>query len=126
MGYKQLLEEARQNKKTKEITSQYFEFKKAGDCFVGRLLSKNKVESKLGGEGYFQYLFETDDGLIKCAFGRATDNEAGVLMQIGKVYYVEYLGTEKITGGRRINRFRIEEILEEDLEMVGGDDDVPF
>ncbi|GAH37798.1 unnamed protein product, partial [marine sediment metagenome] len=59
------------------------------------------------------------------AFGRATDGEAGALMRIGLVYAVEYLGTDKISGGRRVNRFNIERILmvDESPTLSGDPDD---
>ncbi|GAG77216.1 unnamed protein product, partial [marine sediment metagenome] len=48
--------------------------------------------------------------LIKFAMGAATDKEAGILMEEGAVYAVTYKGKVKITGGRTVNKFLIEEV----------------
>ncbi|GAI82088.1 unnamed protein product, partial [marine sediment metagenome] len=72
-----------------------------------------EVESGISEGIYNQYLFDTDDGLIKCAFGGATDKEAGMLMEVDRVYSVEFAGKVKITGGRTVNKFHIERIMEE-------------
>lgn len=125
-GYKAAYEEAKEDKRVKSITAEYFEFDKPGKGFVGKLLNKNEVAGKLGGRSYLQYLFHTDDGLIKCALGSAADGEAGAMMEQGKLYHVEFQGKEDIGGGRRVNRFTIERIITEEERRVGGEDDIPF
>lgn len=92
---------------TKEVSPTYHEFKKGGDVILGRFLGKAGVKSAFGTDEYNQYLFETDDGLIKCALGAATDKEAGLLLTVGAVYRIEFKGKEKITGGRQVNKFKI-------------------
>lgn len=115
MNYEAMGKEAEKTGATEQLTPVYREFKKAGDKFVGRLKAVSAVESGLSETTYNQYLFETDDGLIKCAFGGATDKEAGQLMKVDRVYLVEFKGKETITGGRQVNKFRIERIREEDV-----------
>jgi len=113
MSYKSMANEAIKQGAVEQLTPAYVEFKKVGDGFVGRLKGISEVESGLSGGMYNQYLFDTDDGLIKCAFGGATDKEAGLLMETDRVYTVEYKGTVKITGGRQVNKFQITRIMEE-------------
>lgn len=120
MGYKEVAEEAHKQGATETLTPVFLELKKIGDGFVGRLKGVSEVESGLSEGTYNQYLFETDDGLIKCAFGRATDKEAGILMKVGSIYSVRFLGQAKITGGRSVNKFQIERIMEE-IVTVGGE-----
>ncbi len=126
MKYKEMFDEALENKTTKQLVSTYFEFKEKGMGFVGLLLGIQPVSSKLGGESYNQYLFDTDDGLIKCSLGRATDGEAGVVMKVGQVYSVKFLGSEDIGHKRRVNRFDIIGIMTEEEAMVGGAEDKAF
>lgn len=126
MSYKEQYAEAKKGKDVKTLTATYIEFKEKGTSIVGRLLSRNTVQSTLGGGTYFQYLFDTDKGMVKFALGRATDSEAGALMGRGGVYAIEFLGQEKISGGRKLNRFNVEEIEAPVAETVGGTSDIPF
>lgn len=123
MKYEEMYQEAKGNKQLRQLTAEYFEFSEEGKGFIGCLMGVNEVTSKLGGQGYNQYLFDTDMGLIKCAFGRATDGEAGALMKLGSIYSVKFLGSEKIAGGRKVNRFEVFGIMTEEEAMVGGEED---
>ena len=126
MKYKELLKAKKDAKAGRFLSSEYIKFEKKNDAVVGRLLSINEVSGQLGGKSYKQYLFDTDDGLIKCAFGNATDNEAGALMGRGGIYSVVYEGQEQLKGGRSINRFTITELEAPGEGQVGGDADIPF
>ena len=115
MKYADMAAEATKQGALEELTPTYVEFSKKGDGVVGRLKAVSSVESGLSEGTYNQYLFDTDEGLIKCAFGRATDKEAGQLMTIGGVYQVDFQGKVTITGGRQVNKFQIDRIREEDI-----------
>lgn len=126
VSYKEMFDAAEKAGALKDITPLYFEFKKAGDQIIGRFRAKVEVDSSLGGGTYCQYLFDTDGGLIKFHMGAATDKEAALSMDVGKVYVIKSLGEVKISGGRTVNKFNIREIIE--AGQVGGasSDDVPF
>lgn len=130
MSYKEMYEVGKTEDSLISLSAQYIPFEKKGDSVLGRLLTRHEVSSQLGSKTYYQYLFDSDDGLIKFALGRATDNEIGTLLKQGGVYCIEYLGQEKLTGGRKVNRFDIKEIGApvSDDDMPPGDipDDVPF
>jgi len=126
MGYVEQLAQAQKEGQARSLSATYVEWKENGSRIVGRLLNKNAVASSLGGGEYYQYLFDTDDGLVKFALGRATDSEAGALMKRGGVYAVTFGGTEKLKGGRRINRFEIIEVQAPADAVVGGEADIPF
>lgn len=126
MSYKKQFQDAKTAKKTRDLSPDYREWKKDGDQIVGRFLAKNSVAGQLAGKNYNQYLFDTDDGLVKFALGSATDNEAGALMGVGGVYAVLYHGKEDLKGGRSINRFEIVEIEAPSDVAIGGQSDIPF
>ena len=126
MGYKDLYAEKEKAGSSRLLSSDYIKFDKKGIQIIGRLLSINAVTGQLGGKSYNQYLFDTDDGLVKCAVGAATDAEAGALMGIGGIYSVIYEGQEKLKGGRSINRFKITELEAPGEGHLGGSGDVPF
>jgi len=113
-SYSELLNEAKANGRLRHLTPQFHEWKNKGDKLVGKLRGKVKIESKVG--DYNQYLLETDNGMVKFHLGGAADKEVGSLLRRGKIYLFEYLGQEKIDGGRTINKFNIMQIVPEDEE----------
>jgi len=126
MGYKEQYEESKKAKTGRSLSAKYVEFKDKGQQVVGHLLSKNAVDSSLGSGSYYQYLFDTDDGLVKLALGKATDGEAGAMMVVGGIYAVVFGGQEKLKGGRKINRFEVTEIEASEQGVVGGGTDMSF
>lgn len=112
MKYSDMKKVAQDKGAVVNLTPQFIAFEKAGDGFCGRLKGYSSVQSGLSQGTYNQYLFEVDAGLIKCAFGAATDKEVAPMLHIGNIYVVLYKGKEKISGGRSVNKFSIEEIDE--------------
>uniref|UniRef100_A0A6H1ZTU5 Uncharacterized protein n=1 Tax=viral metagenome TaxID=1070528 RepID=A0A6H1ZTU5_9ZZZZ len=109
-SYKQLYQEAKKNKALKQLTPKYHQWDKEGDCIIGAYINQNPVTSRLGGQQYNQYIFETDEGLVKFSLGRAADSEFAEMFAKGIVYSIRFEGKEKISGGRTVNRFMVEEI----------------
>lgn len=126
MGYKEQYEAARKDKKVRELSAMFVEWKDKGQQIIGRLVGRNSVVGQFAGSRYNHYLFETDDGLKKFALGGATDNEAGQLMGRGGVYSITYQGQETISAGRKINKFEVVEIEAPVETAVGGASDIPF
>lgn len=126
MSYKEQFTAAKKDSTGRKLSAEYIEFKEKGQQVIGKLLSKNAVDSSLGSGSYYQYLLDSDDGLVKIALGKATDGEAGALMCVGGIYSIIYGGQEKLKGGRKINRFDILEIQVSEQAIVGGSSDIPF
>ncbi len=112
MKYAEMKKSAEKAGAVTDLTPQFFEFKTKGDGFCGRLKHLSPVTSGLNQGTYNQYLFETDSGLLKCAFGNSTDKEIESLVKLGNIYIVEFLGKQKISGGRSVNKFKILEVDE--------------
>lgn len=126
MGYKDQYKQVKDSGEGRNLSPTYKEWDKKGDQIIGRMLAKNAVGGQQAGSTYNQYLFDTDDGLMKFAVGSATDNEAAALMKVGGVYSVIYGGKEKLKGGRQINRFEILEVEPAGDSFVGNQGDIPF
>jgi len=129
MSYKEMLQAAKKQNLLKSLSPIYFQFTKKGDSVVGRLKGIVEVQGSRGGQGYNQYLLETDDGLLKFALGSATDKEIEAQLKREHVYVFTFQGKEKLSGGREVNRyevFEIPELGEEALDDAGGEEDVPF
>lgn len=126
MGFREQYNAAEKAKTTVKLSAKYIEFKDKGQVIIGRFIRSNAVQSSLGVGTYLQYLFNTDEGMVKFALGRATDAEAGAMLVVGGVYSITYKGKEKLAGGRQLNVFEVVQIEVPADAVVGGAGDVPF
>lgn len=108
--YKEMYAKAKKEESLKQLTPVYQEWKKPEDQVIGAFISKGTVESSAGGGQYYQYVFETDEGNVKFHMGRASDNDVGAVLVPGVIYAITFLGKEEISGGRRVNKFNVEEL----------------
>lgn len=108
--YKQQFLKAKKAKTVKELTPQLFKFKEPGDELVGVYVSQSVVGVEDGSEGYNQYVFETDDGLVKVGPGRGFDNDVAGQLAAGILYAIEYLGKASTNRGFTVNKFNVMEI----------------
>jgi len=113
--YEMMYQESLKTKNVKQLTAVYKKFEKVGDFVLGAFVARSSVSSSLGGGEYYQYLFETDDGLIKFALGKSGDGEIGAVLREGGIYRIEFKGQEDLTGGRRVNKFECLEIGFQDV-----------
>ncbi len=125
-GYKEQYNQAVVDKKVKVVTPTYVEFKKKGDVVVGVLRGISSVSSARGQGEYNQYMVETDEGMCKFAMGQATDKEVAQLLHTGTLYAFTFFGQEKIAGGRSVNKFQIEAVVETEFSETGNPNDTPF
>lgn len=125
-SYKELYNQAVEAKKVKVVTPAYIEFKKKGDIVVGILRGQTTVESSRGQGSYNQYLVETDEGMCKFAMGQATDKEISQLLTTGRLYAFTFFGQEKLTGGRSVNKFQVEEVSGFVVSETDNPEDIPF
>jgi len=110
MNFQEMWNEAEAEKKIVDITPQWVPWEAEGQFIIGRFRGSSEVTSSLGEGTYLQYLFDTDDGLVKFSLGRATDNELKTVMVVGHVFQISYLGQDKIKGGRHVNKFKVQTI----------------
>jgi len=125
--YKELYATAVKEKQVRPVTAEYRKFEKSGDQVIGQFISKAPVSSSLGKGEYNQYLFKTDEGMVKFAIGSSNDNEIGAIMVRGLVYRIVYQGKEDLQNGRRVNKFTCEliPVSPDDLEALDEPDN-PF
>lgn len=108
--YSDLAARADKEKTARRLTPEYVTFEKEGEKIIGAFVSKSEVSTEGGGKPYNQYLFETDDGLIKFHMGSAADTEFADQFITGNVYLVKFGGKESIKGGRTVNKFDVFEV----------------
>jgi len=126
MSYQEMYQKRQEEGRIKDLTPEYVTFKEEGDSIVGRLIGVTDVISTLNEGTYNQYLLETDEGMKKFALGNATDKEMINTLIVGGIYAITFEGKQQLKGGRRVNKFSIENIPEFDDVSVGGEDDNPF
>ena len=111
MNYNELAVKAFKKGQTENLTPKYFEFDAEGKGVVGMFKGKTPCESAQSDKVYYQYLFDTDDGLIKFHLDTVTDSEAGKVMLEGEIYSIQYLGKENIGNKKSVNKFQVDHIL---------------
>lgn len=105
-----MYDKAKKDGALKQLTPVFHEWGKPGDTLIGAFISKGEVSSSAGGGTYYQYVFETDEGNVKFHLGRASDTDVGEVLQPGVIYAITFQGKEEISGGRRVNKFNVEEL----------------
>lgn len=120
--YKKQYEEAKKAKSVKILTPQLFKFTPEDNVIIGVFVSRSLVGDIEGEGGYYQYVFETDEGLIKFGAGSGFDADAGQQLAHGILYMVEYLGQAKTSKGRTVNKYNTIEVGKaEYIEAEPGD-----
>ncbi len=109
-NYVELMKQAQKDGNIKELTALYKKWEKKGDKIVGAYIDKVSVTSSLNNQQYNQYLFQTDEGVIKFHLGKSGDSEIGAQFSEGCIYCIEFLGKEQISGGRSVNKYKCFEI----------------
>jgi len=126
MSYKGLKEKAEKEKAIEDLTPEYIAWEKTGQLILGKFISSSAVASGMGEGTYNQYLFETDEGLVKFSLGAATDKELDTLLVHGNVYEIKFLGKEKIAHGRSVNKFTLSLIARASELPADMADRIPF
>jgi hypothetical protein len=109
-AYASMLTEATSSGQAKSLTAKFIKWQVKGAKIIGKLLSVSMVKSSKNEGTYNHYIFETDDGRVKFYCGKVFDDEKGIFMMVGGVYCIEYLGSEKLTGGHTVNNYDLIEI----------------
>lgn len=112
--YAELLKARKASGQVKRQSVKFHQFEKKGESILGKLMGISALNSTNGQGTYNMYLFETDDGFLKCSLGAAADQDMAPLWQLGGVYYVEYAGKEKLPNNRSMHRFEIDLVMEAD------------
>ena len=109
MTYREQLKAARKEGEVRDLAPKFLEFRTAGEEVVGKLIDISTVDGQHG--SYKQYLFDTDDGVVKLQLGAATDADVAPQMALGAVYWLTFEGVEKLSGGRFINKIAVRELV---------------
>lgn len=125
MSYKQQFAEMEKANKVQNLTPQFVKWEKKGQELIGEFRSAHPVASSMGEGTYTQYVFDTDEGLVKFSLGGAADKEFANVFRTGGLYKIIYDGQVKISGGRSVNQYRVFSAAAQDsLEVT--DSDIPF
>ena len=109
-SYQEIYKAAQKANATKSLNPVFHQWGKEGETIIGAFVSKAAIPSRTAGNTYFQYQFETDDGLIKFALGGPADSDFGDRFTEGIVYAITYQGKGRSLTGNEFNLFEVEEI----------------
>ena len=110
MGYHEMAAERESEGRVKKLSVQYMPWEKEGQSVIGKLVSENVIVSRKTDGTYKQYVFHTDEGMLKFQCGSYFDNEQGALMERGGIYLILFKGKRKIASGNSVNDFEVVEI----------------
>lgn len=126
MSYADRVKKMKKEGAGKEISTSLVKWETKGQRILGKFLSVATLEStQQEGKTYKQFLFHTDTGYVKAAFGFRGE-EYAEQFTVGNLYDIEYLGKIKLAGEREMNDFRISEFAVAPGEVGASEDDLPF
>ena len=105
MTYAELSKKVKTAGTAKSVAPEFFKWGKPGQTIIGVYKGHHEVQSREMTGSYFQYIFDTDKGPVKCHMGSNYDAEQGSLLVTSNLYEVTYKGKEDIGGNRSVNRF---------------------
>jgi len=125
MGYKEAYEAAKKSGAVKSLKPEFMKWEEEGESIVGRFKGIIKVQSTMSAAEYNHYIFETDDGMVKFPLSGYNDKEIGTQLRLNHIYFIKYVGKQKLTGGNEMKVFEAEEVKDfEELET--STEDIPF
>ena len=124
--YKEHYDKMKKAHSIRQLTPRYVKWESEGQVIIGAYVAHAPVMGRLGGKTYNQYIFDTDEGLVKFALGTASDNELSASFERGMIYAITFQGQDEIAGGRKVNKFQVEELgvseaFEEELKFEEDD-----
>lgn len=124
--YEEMAKEARDSGQVRNLSPIWRDWKKAGDTVIGVFKSRATVISQTNQKPFETYTFDTDGGLVRFLLGGVTDRDVGVLLMPDHLYQVTFEGQEKLQGGRKMNKFIVEEIITADESIGEPTEELPF
>jgi hypothetical protein len=123
MNFQEQYEAAKRANALVNTEPKFLKLEAEGQSMIGRLMGFDEVQSSQGPGKFNMYVFQTDDGMVKTKFGAATDKMTAKFLKIGTIYFIQFLGQQKLPNGTDVNRFRIEEVPEfiEETHKVSED-----
>jgi len=107
MGYQDQLKAAKKSGSFRVLKPAWIKWEKKGQSVVGLLTGTVEVEGKSFQGSFVKYSVQTDDGPVQFSLGKASDNDTGIFMEVGKVYLIEYTGDEDTGKGNPRHTFQI-------------------
>ncbi len=114
--YEQMARDAEKSGTASEVTVRFVKLDEKNASVIGQLKGLAKVKSSKNPGEYFQYVIDTDNGLVKTSFGAAYDKEMHAVLRIGGVYKWTFLQQRDLNNGHRVNDFQTVLLSEQEAE----------
>lgn len=96
-----------------DLSNEKVVLEEPGSFIMGRLLVKKYVTNEQTPNGFGVYTFKTATGRKVTVLGQQADDVLREDSMIGRILYIEYLGTVSIGHGRKMNQYKIIDVTEE-------------
>lgn len=91
---------------TQELIPKQYKMTEPGSSVTGLLLVVEPCQGKEQGK-YMRYIMETAKGMISVVCGAQVDAILGDGKNVGKIVRLTYLGKEKLSTGRTMNKWDV-------------------
>ena len=108
--YREQLEAARKEGRTKGVLAGLWRWEQEGQELVGKILAIDDFKGGKFDEPCKQYIVETDLGTFQTLLGGATDERLGDSVRVGDVVSITYMGKATTSKGFQVNVFAIEKV----------------
>jgi len=111
-SYERTYKEAKKKGKTEQVSVEFYQWEEEGQILIGKLLEWELFEDGEYDKPCNKYIFDTDEGLIGVICGASMDGLIEKKDLAGKILSIEYQGKKDLGGGKSVNRFRVDVIIE--------------
>ena len=105
--YKEMYEKVLNSGLPKHLVVDIHSWHEPGDVLVGKIIKIEPFKAGKYDADVFQYILETDDGLVSTVLGRYTDQQLDGKVGPDDVIAITFKGQVSLDDGRKVNRFDV-------------------
>lgn len=102
----EMFDDAEASGETQTLVPKHFKFEEPGARLTGYLRAVDTCKGESEGT-YKRYTIQTDMDLVSCVCGTQVDSILGDGRYMDALVRITYLGTEKLKGGRSMNKYDV-------------------
>jgi len=107
-SYADAFDEAVKAENVSELTREIWKPENEGDCLIGVVVAVTPFTEGKFDTAVNAYLLQTDEGLMSCVLGSATDAQVKGRELTGQLVRISYHGKRELEGGRTMNVYKVE------------------
>ncbi|NIQ91322.1 MAG: hypothetical protein GWN93_20860 [Deltaproteobacteria bacterium] len=108
MGYLQDYKKALDSGRLQRLTYAIHQWKEEDQLVIGRLIGMGIFDGGKFDNPVNYYMLDTDEGMVSCILGSATDEQIRDNIDVGNILAIHYKGKRELEDGRKVNIFEID------------------